>query len=107
MPFLRSIFCIAVAAVMAMPAASQTPPATPKHTCKKPGAYPGNLASDTQKRTWQKDYLAYADCLKKFVAEQQALADPYVKAGNDAIAEYNAAVAEYNEVVEKAKEANK
>jgi hypothetical protein len=101
---LRSILCLAAAATIAMPALSQTPPATPKHSCKRPGDYPGNLASDTQKRTWQKDYVAYADCLKKFVADQQALADPYIKAGNDAVQEYNAAVKEYNEVVEKAKD---
>jgi hypothetical protein len=105
MRFLRSIVFVAAAAAFGAPATAQTQPAAqPKHTCKKPGDYPGNLGSDTQKRTWQKDYLAYADCLKKFVAEQQALADPYIKAGNEAIAEYNNAVKEYNDTVEKAKE---
>ena len=69
----------------------------------KPGEYPGNLASDNQKRQWQKDYVAYIDCLKKFVEEQQALAEPHVKAANAAIGEYNAGVKAYNDEIQKAK----
>ncbi|MDQ2916712.1 MAG: hypothetical protein M3R40_06080 [Pseudomonadota bacterium] len=69
----------------------------------KPDDFPGNLASDKQKRTWQKEYVGYVDCLKKFIEEQQALADPHVKASNAAITEYNAGVKAYNEQVQKAK----
>jgi len=82
------------------PAAAAGP--VPKHACGKPSEYPGNLASDTQKRTWQKDYVTYVDCVKKFIEEQQALAEPHVKASNEAINEYNAAVKAYNEAVQKA-----
>lgn len=53
-------------------------------------------------RNWQKDYVTYVDCVKKFIEEQQALAEPHVKASNEAINEYNAAVKAYNEAVQKA-----
>jgi len=83
------------------PAAAAAP--VPKHSCTKPGEYPGNLASDAQRRTWQKDFVGYIDCLKKFVEEQQALAKPHVDAANAAVNEYNAGVKDYNAQVEKAK----
>ncbi len=83
------------------PAASSAP--VPKHNCTRPDDYPGNLASDTQKRTWQKDFVGYVDCLKKFISEQQAIAEPHVKASNAAIVEYNAGVKDYNAQIEKAK----
>jgi hypothetical protein len=86
------------------PAAAPTPSApVPKHSCGKPGEFPGNLASDAQKRAWQKDYVGYVDCLKKFITEQQALAEPHVKASNESINEYNSAVKAYNAEIEKAK----
>lgn len=75
----------------------------PKHNCVKPDEFPGNLASDTQKRNWQKEYVGYIDCLKKFITEQQALAEPHIKASNTAINEYNIGVKEYNAQIEKAK----
>lgn len=89
----------------AAPAASTaSPAAVPKPECgAKPGEYPGNLASDNVKRAWQKDFVAYIDCLKKFVEEQQALAEPHVKAANAAINEYNAGVKAYNDEIQKAK----
>lgn len=87
---------------------SPAPPASaaasePKHNCVKPDEFPGNLASDTQKRNWQKEYVGYIDCLKKFITEQQALAEPHIKASNTAINEYNIGVKEYNAQIEKAK----
>lgn len=85
----------------AAPAAASAAP-IPQHNCGKAPDYPGDLGSDTQKRTWQKDYVAYIDCLKKFIEEQQALAEPHVKASNAAINEYNGAVKSYNDTVQKA-----
>ncbi|HTL76359.1 MAG TPA: hypothetical protein VL654_08560 [Casimicrobiaceae bacterium] len=91
----------ATAPATAAPASSAP---IPKPECgAKPGDYPGNLASDNQKRAWQKEYVAYIDCLKKFVEEQQALAEPHVKAANAAINEYNAGVKAYNDEIQKAK----
>ena len=100
---------VAFAALVAPASAQQAPAAAPeagaavpKHDCAKPAEYPGNLASDNQKKAWQKEYVAYVDCVKKFIEQQQALAEPHVKASNAAINEYNAAVKAYNEIAQKA-----
>ena len=99
-------FAVCAAAQTSAPAAS-TPAAStepiPKASCGKPDEYPGNLASDNQRRNWQKEYVGYIDCLKKFIEEQQALAQPHIKASNAAIVEYNAGVKAYNDTVQKAK----
>jgi len=107
---------IATAPMAQQPAAPASPaPATPaaapamqaapapKHNCVKPSEYPGNLASDNQRRTWQKSYVDYVECLKTFVKEQQALAEPHVRASNEAIEEHNNAIKDYNAQIEKAK----
>ena len=95
----------ATAALAQQPAAPATTPAAPlpKHSCAKPGDFPGGLASENQRRNWQRGYVEYTDCLKKCINDQQALADPHVKASNDAINEYNNGVKEYNSQIEKAK----
>jgi hypothetical protein len=93
----------AVAAPAQQAAAPASPAPVPKHNCAKPDEYPGNLASNEKKNAWQKTYVAYVDCLKKFITEEQALAEPHVKASNDAINEYNAGVKAYNAEIEKAK----
>jgi hypothetical protein len=51
-------FCGAASAAMAQqpaPAATSAAAAAPvpRHSCSKPGEYPGNLASDKQKLGWQ------------------------------------------------------
>jgi hypothetical protein len=105
-PFAALLFAAFAASAVAQQAAPAAAPAAapvPKHDCVKPGEFPGNLASDRAKTAWQKDYVAYVDCLKKFIDEQQALAEPHVKASNAAISEYNAGVKEYNDQIKKAK----
>ena len=102
--------CLLLASVFAVSAFGQTAAPTTdaavaKPSCAKPGDYPGNLASDTQRRTWQKEYTAYQDCMKKFIAEQKALVEPYLKAYNAAIDEYNENIKVYNEQIEKARAA--
>ena len=85
------------------PAAPATPAATadlPKHNCTKPGEFPSRLATEGQQRQYQKDYVAFTECLKKFALEQQALAEPHMKASNATINEYNTAVKAYNDEVE-------
>ncbi|MBS0319956.1 MAG: hypothetical protein JSR18_05395 [Proteobacteria bacterium] len=74
----------------AAPAASAA--AATKNPCDKPDPFPGKLASDRQKTTWQKSLDAYGVCIKKFSDEQRAIAESAIKAGNDAVAEYNAVV---------------
>ena len=101
-----ALSCVAAGALSqqpAAPAAASPAAPVPRHACTKPGDWPGGLASDNQRRNWQKSYVEYVDCLKKFINEQQALAEPHVKASNDAINEYNDGVKEYNAQIEKAK----
>jgi hypothetical protein len=110
-PFMRIIVVAglglaSVAAAQQPPTAAAPAPAAapvPKHSCAKPGDFPGSLATENQRRNWQKGYVDYVDCLKKFINEQQALAEPHIKASNDAISDYNAGVKEYNAQIEKAK----
>jgi hypothetical protein len=97
-------------ALAAAPALAQQPAAdageseaVPKHNCAKPGEFPGSLASDNQKRQYQREYVAYTDCLKKFVMDQNKLAQPHIKAANSTVEEYNAAVKFYNDLVDKNK----
>ena len=85
------------------PAPAKSAAPTPKHDCVKPSEFPGNLASDNQRRAWQKSYVDYVECLKTFVKEQQALAEPHVRASNEAIEEHNNAIKDYNAQIEKAK----
>ena len=96
-----------VAAAQQSPTPAPATPASaapvPKHSCTKPGDFPGSLATENQRRNWQKGYVDYVDCLKKFINDQQALAEPHIKASNDAINDYNAGVKEYNAQIEKAK----
>ena len=109
-PFMR-IVVVAGLGLASVAAAQQSPtpaPAAaaapvPKHSCTKPGDFPGSLATENQRRNWQKGYVDYVDCLKKFINDQQALAEPHIKASNDAINDYNAGVKEYNAQIEKAK----
>ena len=111
---MRLKFLLVVVALAATPALAQQPAAgaggseaVPKHNCAKPGEWPGSLASDGQKRQYQRDYVTYTDCLKKFVADQNKLAEPHIKAANDTVNEYNTAVKSFNDLVEKEKEKSK
>ena len=103
------LLCLLFAGVLVTPALAQTAApsdaAVAKHNCPKPDEFPGTLATDRQRQTWQKEYTAYSDCMKKFIGEQKALAEPYLKAYNAAIDEYNATIKVFNEQIEKAKAA--
>jgi hypothetical protein len=106
-----SLLCIAaLASFAAAPALAQVSmPPPQKHACTPPGDYPGRLASDGQRRTWDRSAKAYLDCLKKFIEDQKNAAQPYqdaakvhLDAGNAAVAEHNKAVKDMNEQLEKA-----
>ncbi len=92
-------------ALMGSIAAAQDAPAgaVSKPACKKP-EFPGKLASETQKRAFNKDIEGFADCIKKYVAEQQKIADDHIKAANQAAADYNNAVKELQSEINEAKE---
>jgi len=106
---LRRIALIAAAAVAAVassflfaqtPAPAAAPADLPKPKCEAPGDYPSKLSSDNQRRMWGKSRDNYLECMKKFITEQQAAAEPHIKAGNAAIADYNAAIKRFNEQME-------
>ena len=111
-----TLLTLAAVALIAGAAHAQTPAAAPaaadaaiaKPNCPKPGDVPSpTLASDNQRRTWQREYTAWGECMKKFISDQRALAEPHNKAANAAIDDYNTAVAKYNEQVDKLKEGAK
>jgi hypothetical protein len=63
-------------------------PAVPQHTCVKP-EFPGALADSRRFDRFNKEYKAYAECIKKYVDETKVLSDAIVEAGNKAIKEFN------------------
>ncbi len=85
------------------PAAAEDATTVPKPDCKKP-QFPGRLASDNQKRAFGKDVEAYGDCIKKYVTAQQKMADDYIKAANQAAADYNSTVKELQADIDAAKD---
>jgi hypothetical protein len=55
---------MAAGALAQQPAAAAPAGPVPKHSCAKPGDFPGGLASDNQRKNWQRGYVEYVDCLK-------------------------------------------
>jgi len=96
-----TLAAIASAGVFAQaPAPAAAPADLPKPKCEAPGDYPSKLSSENQRRMWGKSRDNYLECMKKFISEQQAAAEPHIKAGNAAIADYNAAIKRFNEQME-------
>ena len=107
---LASTLAVASFAAVAQTAPAAPPPAAPaKHSCVKPGEFPGRLASENLTRGWIRSVNGYLECLKKYIAEQQAAAEPYqeaarvyVDAGNAAIEEFNTSAKEFKDQQEAA-----
>jgi len=111
MTLLRSVPCSWLVATLfaagcgASLAQSPSPPIeAPKPACTKPDEYPGNLASDRRKNAWAAEVKGYLACLKKFVDDQNAIAQVHFKAAGAAIEEHNAVAKAANEVAKKASE---
>ncbi|HEY8623692.1 MAG TPA: hypothetical protein VIM74_07475, partial [Casimicrobiaceae bacterium] len=83
-------------------AAPVTLPAIPPHDCVKP-EYPGKLASSTRFTTFNKDYTAYGECMKKYVDETKKILNAAVAAVNGAVDEFNKFAAEIKAQNEAAK----
>jgi len=75
--------------VLAQQLPSTPMPAVPQPNCAKP-EFPGAFADSRRFDRFNKEYKAYAECIKKYVDETKALADAIIEAGNKAIKEYNA-----------------
>ncbi len=100
---IRSL-CLAMLFAGATMCAAQTPATTdpssataaaapnltmPQSTCVKPEIPMAKSDSRTIDR-FNKNYKTYADCVKKYVAENQALVDKIIANGKVVIDEYNA-----------------
>ncbi len=81
----------------ATPAAAAPLAVDSKPDCGEKPDYPGRLASDAQRRNWQKAANTYIECLKKYVTAKQEVAQVYMKSANEAIDQYNAAIKELEE----------
>ena len=87
-PTLAAIAFTASIAGAQQPAAPAMP-AMPAPTCVKP-EFPGAFADTRRFDRFNKEYKAYAECIKKYVDETKVLSDAIIEAGNKAIKEYNA-----------------
>jgi hypothetical protein len=81
---------------------AQTPPpappsAPPKMDCGAKPEHPGRLASDTQRRVWQREATAYLECYKKYVLSLQQVAEDATKTANTAIDDYNATIKQFEQ----------
>ena len=99
---MNSRLCLAQSAVaVALFAANvfaQTPapapmPAVPPSTCVQP-EFPGAFADSRRFDRFNKEYKAYADCIKKYIDETKVISDAAIEAGNKAIKEFNTFSAE-------------
>jgi hypothetical protein len=99
------------ASVHAQTAAPATPTVTPAPNCEKPGDPPaitsselGKTATAEKQKRWTNGMRTYLDCVKAFVADQQAAAAPHIRASNAGIEEYNKAMKAYNDYVDLLKQ---
>lgn len=83
------------------PPAAAVAAAAAASKCDKPDPHPGRLASEQKMKGWNKEVTTWQDCMKKYVAEQQAKADAAVKVANAAVADSNAAVQAFNDTVKE------
>jgi hypothetical protein len=87
-PTLAVLACIASIAHAQQPAATAMP-TVPAQTCAKP-EFPGPFADSRRIDRFNREYKAYADCIKKYVDETKTASDAIIEAGNKAIKEFNA-----------------
>lgn len=92
-------------------AAPATPTVTPTPNCEKPGDPPaldapnlGKAAAAQRQTKWTTGMRAYLDCVKAFVAEQQAAAAPHIRASNAGVEEYARSMKAYNDYVDLLKQ---
>jgi hypothetical protein len=97
-----SAFLAGAGAAGAQATAPSSTPTVAKATCVKPDHYPGRLASDNNKKNWQKEVKDWGECMKKYVADLQVQIDAWIKTANASIEDYNAGVKEFQEEVKKA-----
>jgi hypothetical protein len=92
-------------------AAPVTPTVTPAPNCEKPGNPPaldatnlGKAAAAQRQTKWTTEMRTYLECVKAFVAEQQAAAAPHIRASNAGIEEFNKGMKIYNDYIDLLKQ---
>jgi hypothetical protein len=80
-----------------------TLPAIPTHNCVAP-EYPGDRASNARILSFNRDYRAYGDCIKKYVDENKAWVNAVIDVNNKAVEEYNKYTLDLKKKIEAAKE---
>ena len=80
--------------------AAPTMPAIPAHQCVKP-EIPGATATSLRVKTFNTEFNAYAECVKKYVADTKTLINSAATAGNAAVEEFNKFAAEVKAQTEK------
>ena len=98
---------VAAGGAQAQTTAPATPTVTPSPNCDKPGEPPpltsseiGKAAAEQKRGKWNAGMKTYLDCIKQFVAEQQAASSTHAKAANAAVEEYNRAIKVYNDYIQ-------
>ena len=98
-----SLGAVCTAHAQTAPAAA-APGAVPTPSCEKPGEAPRLLTSEVgrevaerKRNDWTHKMKEYVDCLKRFIDEEQAIAQSHIKAVNAAVEEYNKAAKAYND----------
>lgn len=71
-----------------------------KHNCTAP-EHPGRMASDNQQKVFNKKNKEYGDCMKKYIADQQAVIQAATDAANAAINEFNDYAKKINALAEE------
>jgi hypothetical protein len=111
---IAAAFAIALAVTsttLAQTTAPAAPTVTPAPNCEKPGEPPslsapelGKAAAEMKRNNWSKNMKAYLDCLKIFISDQQAAAQPHIKAANAAVDEFNKSIKVFNDQIEAQKQ---
>ncbi len=96
---MKRIVLAAAALCLGATAYAQEPAPIPKHSCDPKPEYPGRLGmqSQSQRRFFENEYKRYRECMQAYIEARKKSAEAHGKAGNEAIAEYNALVTKLNE----------
>lgn len=103
----RLVFAVSIAAFSfgaaaqtpAPATASAAPPLVPPSTCVKP-EFSGRLATDTSMTSFNRQFKAYGECVKKYVEQNKAIAEAATAAANRAVDEYNTYTADVKAKIE-------
>ncbi len=68
------------------------PPDIPKPKCEPKPEFPGRVATDNQRRNFDRTYKAWDACMKAYLEERKAGMKAHENAANAAIEEYNTLV---------------